>query len=386
MVTLLFVLGGIFLLLAIHPFVIYPLSLALVRRLVKVPDSLQVGKYRSQQKLRFAICMCAYNEERVIRQKVVNLLALRDHEPDLEIFVYVDGATDRTAEILREYSEQIRLFVSPERHGKTHGMNLLVAQATAQIIVFTDATVLLDGEVMQKLRPYFDDSSVGCVCGHLVYTNSGESVTATSGSLYWRVEELIKKLEQDTGSVMGADGSLFAIRKALHHPPPDHLIDDMYVSFMILADGYRIVQAADAIAYEASVSDSREEFRRKARIACQAFNVHRFLWPHIRRLDPLTVYKYLSHKLVRWFTIYSLSLSLVFLLMALSLAGMPLAALLLVFSILAALAIGCLWTVKPFSQIADLLVALGGVGFGIWQSMRGKRYQTWVPAASIRKA
>src|SRR5690606_8839394 len=98
------------------------------------------------------------------------------------------------------------------------------------------------------------------------------------------------------------------------------------------------------------------------------------------------LYKYLSHKLIRWFTIYSLSLSLLFLLLALVLSGLTSAAILLVLSILAGLAIGSLWSVKPFSQITDLLVALAGAGFGVWQSICGKRYQTWVPAASIRKA
>ncbi len=384
MVIFLYVLSGFFLLLALHPFVTYPLSLLLAGRLI-APSAAAARPRAQERRLRFAICMCAYNEERVMHQKMANLLALRKQDPDLEILVYVDGATDRTAEILRGYAGQIRLIDSPERHGKTHGMNLLVAQATAPIIVFTDATVLLDEQVLVKLRPYFDDPDVGCVSGHLVYTNSGESTTARSGSLYWRLEEWIKKLEGETGSIMGADGSLFAIRRILHRPPPDHLIDDMYVSFMILSEGYRILQATDVTAYEASVSDPREEFRRKARIACQAFNVHCFLWPRILKFDPLTLYKYLSHKLIRWFTIYFLSLSVFFLLLALVIAGATPVALLLVFSTMTILIIGGVYEIKPFSQMADLLVALAGAGLGVWQSIRGKHYQTWVPAASIRK-
>lgn len=385
MVIFLYVLSGLFLLLATHPFVTYPLSL-LLARLVMKPSGNPPAPAADDQRLRFAICMCAYNEEKVMHQKMANLLALRKQDPDLEILVYVDGASDGTAEILRGYADRIHLIDSQERHGKTHGMNLLVAQATAPIIVFTDATVLLDEQLLTRLRPYFNDPNVGCVSGHLIYTGTEASETAKSGSLYWRLEEWIKNLEGETGSVMGADGSLFAIRRALHNPPPDHLIDDMYVSFMILGQGYRIVQATDVTAYEASVSDPREEFRRKARIACQAFNVHCFLWPRIRKFDPLTLYKYLSHKLVRWFTIYSLALSAFFLLLALITAGATPVALLLVVSALTALVIGWLYSIKPFSQIADLLVALAGAGLGVWQSIRGKRYQTWVPAASIRKA
>jgi cellulose synthase/poly-beta-1,6-N-acetylglucosamine synthase-like glycosyltransferase len=58
------------------------------------------------------VCVCAYNEERVIARKVENLLALRAQEPDLEILIYVDGADDRTADILREYGTAIDLHVS----------------------------------------------------------------------------------------------------------------------------------------------------------------------------------------------------------------------------------------------------------------------------------
>src|SRR6185295_2273749 len=113
--------------------------------------------------------------------------------------------------------------------------------------------------------------------------------TAETGSLYWRLEEAIKRLESETGSVMGADGSIFAIRRALHRPPPPDIIDDMYVSLAIACDGHRVVRAGDARAEEESVGRSGEEFRRKVRISCQAFNVHRLLWPRLKRLDAVSL-------------------------------------------------------------------------------------------------
>jgi cellulose synthase/poly-beta-1,6-N-acetylglucosamine synthase-like glycosyltransferase len=380
-------LSAIFAVFAIHPFVSYPLSLKLIAQCRKTRRTeFSYDMSAKNPPIRFAVCMCAYNEEHIIEQKLANLLALREREPTLEILVYVDGATDRTASILYDYADKITVHVSAERRGKTHGMNLLASRATASVIVFTDANVMLAMDALSKLQAYFFDPEIGCVCGHLIYTNGIESITAASGSLYWRLEETIKKLEEATGSVMGADGSLFAIRRTLHHPPPDHLIDDMYVSFMILCEGHRVVQAADVNAYEASVSSAREEFHRKARIACQAFNVHRLLWPRIRQLDALTVYKYVSHKLMRWFTVYSLVFSLLFLLAALFIAGMALPAMALIGLVLTGLLLGYLWAIAPFSQMVDLLLALAGTGLGVWQSSRGRHYQTWTPAASIRKS
>jgi cellulose synthase/poly-beta-1,6-N-acetylglucosamine synthase-like glycosyltransferase len=383
-------------LIAIHPFVTYPLSLWVIRKFqgpshdslatrpsspVSARDSLAT---RPSSPVTFAICMCAYNEERVIDEKMRNLLALREREPGLQIHVYVDAAMDRTSEILSRYAGAIDLYVSGERHGKTYGMNLLSARATADVLVFTDANVMLDLDCLQDLRRHFADPTIGCVCGNLTYTNGGASITAASGSLYWRLEEALKRLESATGSMMGADGSVFAIRRALRRAPPDHIIDDMYVSLMTIVEGYRLIQASDVRAYEESVTHAGEEFKRKVRIACQAFNVHRLLWPRLRQLDTLTRYKYLSHKFLRWLSIYFFGAAGIAFLGALLAWNQPLLALVLAACCIVGYLLGARWSVKPFAQIVDLSTALVGAGVGVWRSLRGERFQTWTPAASIR--
>lgn len=394
MTTALTIAAACFLLLALHPFVTYPLSLLMLRPLVARSRVLRRSKSGAAddpgaaddngEPVSFAICMCAYNEERVIEQKVRNLLRLREREPGLAILIYVDASTDRTAHILRRYASQIELYVSRERHGKTYGMNLLSARATADVLVFTDANVMLDLDCLNDLRDHFADPQVGCVCGNLNYTNDGASVTASSGSLYWRFEEALKRLESATGSMMGADGSIFAIRRRLRHAPPDHIIDDMYVSLMALVDGHRVIQAHDVCAYEESVTNAGEEFSRKVRIACQAFNVHRLLWPRLRRTDLLTRYKYVSHKLIRWLSIYFLALAALSGIAALISAGYAVLAVVLVALAALGLVLGHVWSVKPFAQVVDVLVALAGAGLGVWRSLRGERFQTWTPANSIR--
>jgi hypothetical protein len=159
----------------------------------------------------------------------------------------------------------------------------------------------------------------------------------------------------------------------------------MYVSLMVLVAGYRVIQAHDVKAYEQSVTNAREEFGRKVRIACQAFNVHRLVWPELRRLDGLTRYKYVSHKFLRWLSIYFLAAATVAYLLAAIAAGRPgVAAAALAVALLGAV-LGSRWSIKPFAQIVDLLTALTGAGVGVWRSLRGERFQTWQPAASIRK-
>ena len=309
---------------------------------------------------------------RVIGAKIDNMLAMRAAVPELEILVYVDGASDRTIEILQGYQDQLRLVVSQGRHGKTHGMNTLISQTSADLLVFSDANVMFAADAVPRLLAPFADPAVGAVCGHLLYTGPDGNATAETGSLYWRLEERIKALESATGSVMG--------------PPPVDLIDDMYVSLAILCEGSRIVRADDAYAYEESVSRPGEEFRRKIRIACQAFNVHRALWPRLRAMTLLDRYKYVSHKLLRWVAIYLLVVGGTAILSGIALAGGGWAAL----GLLAAAAVlsGASLAVRsgPLATIRDVLGAFVATGIGVARSLRGDRFQTWNPPASARGA
>ena len=236
-----------------------------------------------------------------------------------------------------------------------------------------------------RLERYFADPMVGCVCGHLRYLNRDQSLTAATGADYWRLEELIRQLESDTGSAMGADGSLFAVRKELHRPVPEDLIDDIHVSMGVLFQGYRIVRGADVRAFENSATAAGDEFRRKVRISCQAFNIHRRLWPQLRRLGWLDLYKYLSHKFLRWLTIYSLTLAGLCLLAALiRLAGWPVG---LGLTALGALGLwlGHALKLPLLGKLSDVLGAFAATGLGVIYSLRGREFRTWTPAASVRQ-
>jgi cellulose synthase/poly-beta-1,6-N-acetylglucosamine synthase-like glycosyltransferase len=262
-------------------------------------------------------------------------------------------------------------------------MNLLVGMTDADIVVFSDANVLFAPGAISRLVTPFADPAVGCACGHLRYT-APQGATAATGSLYWRLEEHIKSLESATGSVMGADGSIFAIRRALHRAPPPDLIDDMFVSLSVLCAGARVVHVADAVAFEEAVSQPAEEFRRKIRIACQAFNVNRVLWPALIALPALDRYKYMSHKLLRWFSIYLLAAAALCVFFAvLAVGDAALTGAVVSFAIAASFV---LWLTDRgvAGKIREILAAMIATGIGVARSLQGQRFQTWTPPASAR--
>lgn len=354
---------------ALHPFTTYPVSLALLAR--TRPRPVATGMLHQSA----ALCVCAYNEEAVIHGKAMNMLAMQEAFPALELLIYVDAGTDRTAEILEEFKDRIQVVVASKRTGKTAGMNTLIGRTNADCLVFSDANVVFAQDAVPKLLAPFADPSVGVVCGHLRYSPDAGNTTAATGSLYWRLEESIKRLESATGSVMGADGSIFAMRRTAHHFPPADLIDDMYNSLRALCDGARIVRAEDAFAYEDQVSHQAEEFGRKIRISCQAFNVHRQLWPRLKRLPALDLYKYVSHKLLRWMVIYLLGAGALLFGLGLALAAQ--------WWLLGAASVLGL-AMLASGQVRSILLAFVGTGLGVARSLKGDRFQTWSPPASSR--
>jgi cellulose synthase/poly-beta-1,6-N-acetylglucosamine synthase-like glycosyltransferase len=365
----------LFFLVAAYPFVIYPRVLGL---LPKKPLATPVDGVET----RFTLVFCAYNEEPALPEKLANLRKLKQRYPELEILAYSDMSTDRTLEMLQEQSDILTAVPATERLGKAWGMRQLVARASGDVVIFTDANVSLDEEAIDRLARYFSDPTIGTVAGHLKYVNSGESETADVGNQYWSLEERIKALESETGSTMGADGAIFARRRADYPEVPPHLLDDLTASISPLFDSYRVISAPDVVAYERLTTDGRDEYRRKRRIACRAFNTHRFLTPKLRSMSGMNRFKYISHKLIRWFSPFFLALSMLcglfWLITVLGLVGGLALALALCFAAWLA------WKsdLPKARKIGEILMALAATGHGIVESLRGKTYQTWTPAQS----
>mgnify|MGYP002622716697 CR=1 FL=1 len=159
MADIFFLLGFLFFVIAVWPFGPYPLTLMIAKRLGSFPTLNPQGDGRE---LTFSICLCAYNEEAVIRDKIENMLemARAAGEDRVEILLYLDHPSDRTAVIAHEYADRITIIHRTARAGKPIGMNWLVTTAKNDIVVFTEANVRVDSQALVNLRKYFDDPSV----------------------------------------------------------------------------------------------------------------------------------------------------------------------------------------------------------------------------------
>ena len=365
--------------LTLHPFTTYPLSLMLVRRFSH--PKRKVGKEPES----FAVVCCMLNERSVVDAKIRNMHEIAKRLEPCQLLLHSDGSTDGTNDVLLANKDTITVSISPIRQGKSVGMNTLLSMTEAEIVIFTDANVIIDPNGVASVKRAFSDPTVGCAIGYLRYVNADESTTAMTGSLYWRFEEWLKKLESDTGCVMGADGSIFAIRRGLFQKVPPDIIDDFFTSMSIVCRGSRIVANRELVAYERAEVTRSDETRRKVRIACRAFNCHRLLWPQIVRLPALRLYQYVSHKLIRWFAGFFIAIG------ALAFFGMlylghGIMAMMGGFAATAALVLAMMFVKKgPIGALADVLTAIMATTMGVLRSLQGQRFQTWKVAARQRE-
>jgi cellulose synthase/poly-beta-1,6-N-acetylglucosamine synthase-like glycosyltransferase len=362
-------LGCLFL--VIYPYILFP---AILRQLPAREIAHDAG-----HRCRVTLLFCAYNEGQVIAEKLRNIEMLKQRHPDLQVLAFDDGSTDDTAHHLSARPDLVTLVCGAGRSGKAHGMKLLAAQAQGEVMVFTDANVMLDDDALDNLMAWYADPQVGGVCGTLIYLGAGASTTATVGGLYWRLEEGIKSEESRSGNVMGADGSIFSIRRALYPDFPDTVLDDLTVSMAVIFAGRRLIKAGDVIARERLVSARSEEFRRKIRIAARAYHTHRHLAPQLARMSGLDKFKYLSHKMLRWFGGLFLGLG--------GLSGIALAwslswvmGLLGVALLIALVILAMRVSSGKLAAVTDIVLALLATQLGVFKAMRGQVVVTWSPA------
>lgn len=356
----------------LYPYLIYP-------QVLKVLPVKEVIKGEGASTI--TLVFCAFNEELVIKDKLKNLEELKIRYPELEVLAFDDGSTDSTYDLLASRSDLLKVKRGGGRNGKAHGMKLMVEEASGEVLVFTDANVILAPDALDNLLAYYVDPTVGGVCGSLKYIGDNESSTAAVGSLYWRLEEYLKKEESRTGNVMGADGSIFSIRRELYPEFPDTVLDDLTVSLAVVFSGLRLIKAEDVVAYEQLVTERGEEFSRKVRIAARAFHTHMYLMPQLKQMKPVDKFKYSSRKFIRWFGALFVVVGAVSGICAVTILSPILAVFIAVLTALT-FSWGMLSSQGVVSSVTEILIALFATLLGVFSAMRGKTFSVWNPAKS----
>ena len=255
-----------------------------------------------------SVVIAARNEEKNIERRIRNIMNQDYPKEKLEVIIVSDGSTDATDDIVKtiisETKPWTKGFLKMHSHkpsqGKPFCINTGVADATGDIAVFADCRQRFADNAIKELIKNFDDPKVGCVSGELVFEETtGSSIQAEMGA-YWRFEKWLRKLESATGSVPGATGAIYAVRKNLfRHLPVQTLLDDVLVPMHICMQGYRTIFESKAIAYDRVSKTLDLEKNRKIRTLAgnwQLLILEPLLINPLK--NPLWI-RFMSHKIFR---------------------------------------------------------------------------------------
>ncbi|MEN0005498.1 MAG: glycosyltransferase family 2 protein [Bacteroidota bacterium] len=290
--------------LAFYTYIGYGIVLGLVLKIKQlVYGKPEAPRFAEAALPQVSLVIAAYNEADILEEKIANCLVLNYPKGKLTITFVTDGSTDKGPEIISGYPE-LKLLHEPARNGKIAAINRAMKLVDTPITVFTDANTYLSENAILDLVHPFADPSIGAVAGEK-YIRADEASAEASGKgegLYWEYESLLKRMDAQLYSVVGAAGELYAIRTALFQEfEPDTLLDDFMLTLRIAMDGKRVSYRPEARAEEYPSSSLAEELKRKVRICAGGIQ-------SIVRLGGLLnpfkygvlSFQYISHRVLRW--------------------------------------------------------------------------------------
>lgn len=284
-----------FLFVVFHTYVGYPLLLMMWA--VRKPRPL-IRTYCTPP---VTIVIAAWNEERHIAARIENCLQ-QVYPPDLlEIIVVSDGSTDGTSSLVKAFAFRgVSLVELEMRMGKAVALNVGVAAAHGEIVVFADARQSFSTTAVRELVANFADESVGAVSGELMLDSNQAGPTAEGVGLYWNIEKWIRQKEAGIDSIVGTTGAIYAIRRDLFEPlPPGTILDDLLTPMRIVMRGFRVVFEGRALAFDRVAHDYSSEFKRKVRTLAGNYQAMSLCPGLIKPWANRLYLQFMSHKVFR---------------------------------------------------------------------------------------
>lgn len=247
-----------------------------------------------------SVIVVGHNVAATIKEKIRNTLALDYPKEKLELFVGSDGSTDDTVKIVSAHAaEGLKLVESVQRIGKHHVQMNARDQSSGEILVFTDASIRCEPDILRRMVSHFADPSVGAVCS---VDQVMEHQRGWRGEHFYVYGEMgLRRMEAQVGSLVSLSGALFAVRREICGAWHPDMSSDFFLALHTVEHGYRAVIDPECRARLGIVKSQRAELSRKVRTIVHGLVV---LFAHLNLLNPfrygLFSWQLMSHKVFRW--------------------------------------------------------------------------------------
>ena len=278
----------------IYTFAGYPLLLWLISLWHSRPHQ------RAAVQPKVSLIVPAHNEAALLKSKIENSLELAYPKDKLEIILASDASDDNTADIGRSFAKDgVKLVEIADRRGKHYAQMVARDVSQGEILVFTDASVQLESDVLQRIVSNFADPSVGCVSSEDQVVKPKRSWVGEQ--FYVLFEMWLRSLEARVGSQVSVSGSFFAARREVCKAWHPEQSSDFFIPLHAVAQGRRAITDPECHGHYTVVRSEKAELHRKVRTIVHGLAV---FFSHLEMLNPLRYgffsWQLISHKLFRW--------------------------------------------------------------------------------------
>ncbi|MDP3963445.1 MAG: glycosyltransferase family 2 protein [bacterium] len=235
--------------------------------------------------IRIAVLIPAFNEELLIEQTILSLVAAGVKKED--IYVVDDGSEDDTAAMALRCG--VIVSSNPSNIGKSASITRALREfgllSRYTHVSFLDADTRVDSKYFKTVRQRIkSDPSVGVICGH-PKSIAHNYLTAYRAFSYFLMDMIYKPAQSKLRSVMVVPGcaatySVGALKKIAW--TADTRAEDMDATVQALLANEKIVYVSDAIVYTQDPSTIRDYIgqvgRRWYKGSWQIMRKHGLLW------------------------------------------------------------------------------------------------------------
>jgi cellulose synthase/poly-beta-1,6-N-acetylglucosamine synthase-like glycosyltransferase len=244
---------------------------------------------------RYALLVCAHNEEAVVGNIVDNLMKLDYPKSLYDVYVIADNCTDDTAKIAREHGAIVLERHDLTKKGKGHGLSWALNQLWLKEIdgVEYDAVAIFDADnlvspnflrqVSVKLREGFEVVQV-----YLDTKNPSDTwVTKAYAFSYWASSRVFQLARENIGlsAQLGGTGMVMTtnILKKYGWNATSLTEDLEFTTLYILREGKRVAWVHDARIYDEKPLKIKASYIQRTRWMKGHFDcASRYFWPLIK--------------------------------------------------------------------------------------------------------
>jgi len=239
--------------------------------------------------MRVSVGICAYNEEKNIGKLLNALLNQNVNKIRIdEIIVVSSGSTDRTNDIVKEYSKvdkRVVLITQSRREGKASAVNEFLKNASNKICVLESADTFPLEDTIERLCLPFLNKKVGMAGGHPIPINDSTTFMGFVGHLLW---DLHHKISLETPKL----GELVAFRNVIDGIPKDTAVDEAWIEAKMRMMGYEVVYVPDAICYNKAPETIGDYLRQRRRIHAGHIHLKKTLGYAVSTMNTKKIIKY----------------------------------------------------------------------------------------------